>query len=239
MAETKETKSKGAREKALADKAQREAAKQAMPKSQGEGKHDVPRLKKMYKEKIVPALLEALGLENPMQAPKLIKIVVNVGVSDAKDNIQSLDVARDEIALITGQLPQVRRAKKSISNFKLRQGMPIGLRVTLRNDRMYEFCDRLVSVSIPRIRDFRGLEPNGFDGQGNFNLGLREQHIFSEVSMDRSPRPRGMNITFVTNAGNDEAGRALLTKLGMPFKKRDVRASSARAEQPVAVGASN
>ncbi|MBI5200568.1 MAG: 50S ribosomal protein L5 [Elusimicrobia bacterium] len=191
----------------------------------------MPRLKTVYREKLVPALLKALGLENPMQAPRLVKIVLNVGVSDAKDNIQNLDVARDEVALITGQLPQVRRAKKSISNFKLRQGMPIGLRVTLRNDRMYEFYDRLVSVAIPRIRDFRGLEPNGFDGQGNFNLGLREQHIFTEISMEKSPRPRGMNITFVTNAKNDEAGMALLTALGMPFKKRGEKgAAPVRAE---------
>ncbi|MBI4348935.1 MAG: 50S ribosomal protein L5 [Elusimicrobia bacterium] len=230
MAETKEQKSKGVREKALADKAKREADAKAAPKSQGETKHDVPRLKKLYREKIVPALMEQLELENPMEAPRLVKIVVNVGVSDAKDNIQNLDVARDEIALVTGQLPQVRRAKKSISNFKLRQGMPIGLRVTLRNDRMYEFYDRLVAVAIPRIRDFRGLEPNGFDGQGNYNLGLREQHIFTEVSMEKSPRPRGMNITFVTNAGTDERGLALLSALGMPFKKREQKVKASAQE---------
>lgn len=238
MAENKDVKSK-AREKALADKAAREAAAKATPKSQGEEKHEIPRLKTVYREKIVPSLMDSLKLDNPMQAPRLVKVVINVGVSDAKDNIQNLDVARDEISLITGQLPQVRRAKKSISNFKLRQGMPIGLRVTLRNDRMYEFYDRLVSVAIPRIRDFRGLEPNGFDGHGNFNLGLREQHIFSEINMEKSPRARGMNITFVTSAGNDAAGLELLTRLGMPFKKRveKPRGSEAAAEKTVPVGA--
>jgi len=236
MADTKGDKSKGAREKALAEKAAREAAKTA-PKAEGETKHDVPRLKKFYKEKVVPALLESLGLENPMQAPRIVKIVINVGVSDAKDNIQNLDTAREEIMAVTGQLPQVRRAKKSISNFKLRQGMPIGLRVTLRSDRMYEFFDRLVSVTIPRIRDFRGLEPNGFDGHGNYNLGLREQHVFSEISMEKSPRARGMNITFVTTAGTDTAGLELLVKLGMPFKKRAEKAAAKSAAEPVAAAA--
>ncbi|MBI4422690.1 MAG: 50S ribosomal protein L5 [Elusimicrobia bacterium] len=237
MAETKGDKAAGrsAKEKALADKAAREAAKAAAPKAQGETKHDVPRLKTQYREKIVPALMESLGLENPMQAPRLVKIVINVGVSDAKDNIQNLDVAREELSAITGQLPQIRRAKKSISNFKLRQGMPIGLRVTLRNDRMYEFADRLIALAIPRIRDFRGLEPNGFDGQGNYNLGLREQHIFSEVSMEKSPRARGMNITFVTTAGNDAAGLELLIRLGMPFKKRGEKAAAKAEPAAVAV----
>ena len=220
MAETKMDKSKSAGLKAQAEKVAREAAAKATPKAEGETKHEVPRLKKAYREKIVPALMESLGLENPMQAPRMVKVVVNIGVSDAKDNIQALDVARDELMLVTGQLPQIRRAKKSISNFKLRQGMPIGVRVTLRNDRMWEFLDRLISTAIPRIRDFRGLEPSGFDGQGNYNLGLKEQHIFSEINMEKSPRARGMNITFVTTAGEDEVGLEFLTKLGMPFKKR-------------------
>ena len=237
MAETKGEKSKGAREKALADKAAREAAAKAAPKSQGETKHEVPRRKKIYREQIVPSLMESLGLENPMEAPRILKIVINMGVSEARDNIQSLDLAREELALIAGQLPQIRRAKKSISNFKLRQGMPIGLRVTLRNDRMYEFYDRLVSLAIPRIRDFRGLEPNGFDGHGNYNLGLREHHIFWEISMEKSPRARGMNITFVTRAGTDEAGLELLTKLGMPFKKRGEKAQSGKTPEPAATTA--
>lgn len=220
MAETKLDKSKAAGLKAQAEKAAREAAAKNTPKSQGETPHETPRLKKRYLEKIVPALLERLGLENPMQAPRLAKVILNVGVSDAKENIQALDVARDELAQITGQLPEIRRAKKSISNFKLREGMPIGLRVTMRGDRMYEFVDRLISTAIPRIRDFRGLEPGGFDGQGNFNLGLKEQHIFPEINLERSPKLRGMNITFVTTAGKDGAGLELMTLLGMPFKKR-------------------
>ncbi len=220
MAETKLDKAKAAGLKAQAEKAAREAAAKASPKSEGETPHPVPRLKAYYKEKVVPSLLEKLGLQNPMQAPRLLKIVVNVGVNEAKENIQALDIAREELSQITGQLPQIRRAKKSISNFKLRQGMPIGLRVTLRGDRMFEFLDRLVATAIPRIRDFRGLEPNGFDGSGNYNLGLREHHIFSEINVEKSPKARGMNITFVTDAGSDEKGLELLTQLGLPFKKR-------------------
>ncbi|TBR24124.1 50S ribosomal protein L5 [bacterium] len=181
---------------------------------------EAPRMKTAYLKEIVPAFREE-GKENVHAVPRLTKIVVNMGVSEARENIQELDSAREELAMITGQLPQVRRAKKSISNFKLREGMPIGLRVTLRGDRMWEFFDRLVSVAVPRIRDFRGLEPRGFDGRGNFNLGLKEHHIFPEVNMEKSQKARGMNITFVTSAGNDEDGFALLDKMGMPFKKKN------------------
>lgn len=180
---------------------------------------EAPRLKKFYLEKVVPEIMDELGLENPLQAPKLVKIVVNMGVSEAKENVQALDAAREELAQIVGQQPQIRRAKKSISNFKLREGMPIGVRATLRGDRMFEFMDRLISTAVPRIRDFRGLEPNGFDGRGNYNLGLKEQHIFPEINLEKSQKARGMNITFVTTAGNDDNGRGLLAKLGMPFKK--------------------
>lgn len=196
------------------------AAGPSMAVSDGrEVTHPAPRLKKLYAERVVPALMESQGFKNPFQAPRLSKIVVNIGVSEARDNIQMLDAAREELALITGQWPQVRRAKKSISNFKLRQGMPIGVRVTLRGDRMYEFLDRLISTSIPRIRDFRGLEPRGFDGQGNYNLGLREQMIFPEVNVEKSPKQRGMNITIVTTAGQDELGLELLKTMGLPFKQ--------------------
>ncbi len=184
-----------------------------------EVKHETPRLKKSYKETIVPALMEKYELKNPFQVPSLEKIVVNIGVSDARDNIQNLDVAREELAMITGQWPQVRKASKSISNFKLREGMPIGVRVTLRGDRMWEFMDRLISTAIPRIRDFRGLEPRGFDGHGNYNLGLKEQLIFPEVNVEKSPKQRGMNITVVTSAVNDEIGMDLLRHMGMPFKQ--------------------
>jgi large subunit ribosomal protein L5 len=183
--------------------------------------HPTPRFKKDYAEKVVPALMEKHRFENPFQVPRLIKMVINIGVSDARDNIQMLDAAREELAMITGQWPQVRRAHKSISNFKLRQGMPIGLRVTLRGDRMWEFVDRLISLSIPRIRDFRGLEPRGFDGHGNYNLGLREQLIFPEVNVEKSPKQRGMNITFVTTAGSDELALELLQTMGMPFKQKE------------------
>lgn len=183
-----------------------------------ETEHPLPRMKKAYAEEVVPALMEKHGLKNPFEVPRLKKIVVNIGVSEARDNVQLLDNAREELALITGQWPQVRRAGKSISNFKLRQGMPIGVRVTLRGDRMWEFLDRLITVAIPRIRDFRGLEPKGFDGSGNFNLGLKEQLIFPEIKAERVPKMRGMNISFVTTAGKDQLSQDLLLELGMPFK---------------------
>ncbi|MBI4370680.1 MAG: 50S ribosomal protein L5 [Elusimicrobia bacterium] len=181
--------------------------------------HSAPRLKARYKDAVVPALMERHGLRNPHQVPRLGKIVVNVGVSEARDNIQMLDAAREELALITGQWPQVRRAAKSISNFKLREGMPIGVRVTLRGDHMWEFLDRLITVAIPRIRDFRGLEPRGFDGSGNFNLGLKEQMIFPELKAERVLRQRGMNISFVIDGGRDALSLDLLRELGMPFKQ--------------------
>jgi len=178
-----------------------------------------PRLKAAYQEKIRPALMKELELASPMAAPKLAKIVLNIGVSEAKENIQALDAAKDDLAGITGQAPQIRRAKKSISNFKLREGMPIGVRVTLHGNRMYEFLDRFVSIACPRIRDFQGFDSKCFDGGGNLNLGLREQHIFPEIDMEKSPKATGMNITFVTTASDDAAGKRLLELLGMPFKK--------------------
>lgn len=184
-----------------------------------EVKHPIPRLKKFYLEQAVPAMMEKRGLKNTLQVPKIDKIVVNIGVSDARDNVQMLDAAREELAMITGQWPQVRRAFKSISNFKLRQGMPIGVSVTLRGDRMYEFLDRLIATAIPRIRDFRGLEPKGFDGTGNYNLGLREQMIFAEVNVEKSPKQRGMNISIITTADRDEDAFELLKTLGWPFKQ--------------------
>ncbi len=208
-----------AAKKAAAEGKAAKAAGPGLALSDGrEVKHPVPRLKKLYAETVVPALMQKRGLGNIWACPRLTKIVVNVGVSEARENVQVIDGARAEIALITGQWPQLRRAHKSISNFKLREGMPIGLRVTLRGDRMYEFLDRLVSVAIPRIRDFRGLEPRGFDGNGNFNLGLREQMIFPEIDLEKTTQQRGMNITFVTTAGKDDLSQELLQALGMPFK---------------------
>lgn len=208
-----------AQKKAGLDAKAAKAAGPAMAVSDGrEAAHPVPRLKKHYVEKVVPALMEKHGLKNPLQVAKIKKVVVNIGVSEARENIQILDQAREELALITGQWPQVRRASKSISNFKLRQGMPIGVRVTLRGDRMWEFLDRLISTAIPRIRDFRGLEPKGFDGTGNYNLGLREQLIFPEVNVEKALKQRGMNISVVTSAGKDDRSLELLRDIGMPFK---------------------
>jgi len=211
-----------AAKKAAADAKAAKASGPTMKTSDGkEVAHAVPRLKKAYAEKVVPALMDRHEFKNPFQVPRLVKIVVNIGVSEARDNIQMLDAAREELALITGQWPQVRRATKSISNFKLRQGMPIGVRVTLRGDRMWEFLDRLIAVAIPRIRDFRGLEPRGFDGQGNYNLGLREQLIFPEINAEKLPKQRGMNITVVTTAGNDDLAFDLLHAMGMPYKQKE------------------
>jgi len=180
-----------------------------------------PRLKEMYKKNVVPELVKKFQFKNVNEAPYLEKVVVNIGLSEAKDNAKVIDVAMAEISAITGQKPKVCRAKKSISNFKLRQGMPIGLMVTLRSDMMYEFLDRLINVAVPRIKDFRGLEPNSFDGRGNYNLGLNEQYIFPEINVEKSDKARGMNITIVTSVEEDAHARELLSLLGMPFKKRE------------------
>jgi large subunit ribosomal protein L5 len=181
----------------------------------------LPRMKSLYHDTVIPGMLKQFSLKNPMQVPRLKKVVINMGVNDAKEDIKSMDLASAELSAIAGQKPQVRRAKKSISNFKLRQGMPIGLRVTLRGARMYEFLDRFINTAIPRIRDFRGLDPRAFDGRGNYNLGLNEQHIFPEVDLDKSPKLRGFNITIVTNAGEDTKAREMLALFGMPFKITD------------------
>lgn len=180
---------------------------------------EAPRVKTRYFDVVLPEMLKARGKGNRHQIPRLAKIVVNMGISEARDNIQALDSAREDLAAITGQRPEIRRAKKSISNFKLRQGMPIGVRVTLRGIRMYEFYDRFIMTAVPRIRDFRGLPPKGFDGGGNYNLGLKEHHVFSEVDLEKSPKALGMNITFVTTSKNDKDALDFLTRLGMPFKK--------------------
>ena len=177
------------------------------------------RLKEAYKKVIVAELMKKLNLKNIHQVPKLEKIVINMGVSDARENPKAMDIASAELAAITGQKPLLRRAKKSISAFKLREGMAIGLKVTLRGNRMYEFFDRLVTMAIPKIRDFRGLEPSKFDGRGNYNLGLTEQYIFPEINLDKSDRARGMNITIVTAAKNDKDAKEFLSMMGMPFRK--------------------
>ncbi len=178
-----------------------------------------PRLKQRYRDEIAPALTEQFGLANPMQVPGLTKIVVNMGVGAAARDAKLIDGAVRDLTLITGQKPLVQRARKSIAQFKLREGMPIGVKVTLRGDRMWEFLDRLLSIALPRIRDFRGLSPEQFDGNGNYTFGLTEQSMFHEIDPDSIDRPRGMDITVVTTAADDEQGRALLRALGFPFRQ--------------------
>ncbi|ACP32023.1 MULTISPECIES: 50S ribosomal protein L5 [Corynebacterium] len=177
-----------------------------------------PRLKTRYREEIKKALNEEFKYENVMQIPGVTKVVVNMGVGDAARDSKMINGALEDLTAITGQKPQVRRAKKSIANFKLREGMPIGARVTLRGDRMWEFLDRLLTIALPRIRDFRGLSDQQFDGHGNYTFGLSEQTMFYEIDIDKVDRPRGMDITVVTSATNDEEGRKLLRELGFPFK---------------------
>jgi large subunit ribosomal protein L5 len=177
------------------------------------------RLKSRYIEEIRPALIERFGYSTPMQAPRIEKITVNMGVGDAKQDSKMLDAATEQLATITGQRPSVRRARKSIAQFKVREGMPVGVAVTLRGERSYEFLDRLMSVAIPRIRDFRGLNPRSFDGRGNYSMGVREQIIFPEVDYDEVDQVRGLDITITTSATSDEESFALLAALGMPFSK--------------------
>jgi large subunit ribosomal protein L5 len=176
-----------------------------------------PRLKERYENELKPQLKDELGLASVMQVPKVTKITLNMGVGDAKVDAKALDSAMDELATIAGQHSQMRRATKSIAAFKLREGMPIGARVTLRGARMYEFLDRLVSIALPRIRDFRGLDPGSFDGRGNYSLGVREQIIFPEINYDDVNTVRGLDIAITTSATDDEGARALLRGLGMPF----------------------
>lgn len=177
------------------------------------------RLKEKYNNEIAPALAKEFGIKNPMAIPRLEKIVVNMGLGEASANSKILDVAADELKAITGQKPVITKAKKSIAAFKLRQGMSIGTMVTLRGDRMYEFLDRLIAVALPRVRDFRGVSARAFDGRGNYTLGIREQLIFPEIDFNKVDKTRGMNISIVTTAGNDEQARSLLKSLGMPFRQ--------------------
>ncbi|WP_096155965.1 MULTISPECIES: 50S ribosomal protein L5 [Bacillus] len=177
------------------------------------------RLKEKYQQEIIPALVGKFNYKSVMQAPKLEKIVINMGVGDAVANAKALDNAVEELGQITGQKPVVTRAKKSIAGFRLREGMPIGAKVTLRGERMYEFLDKLVSVSLPRVRDFRGVSKKSFDGRGNYTLGVKEQLIFPEIDYDKVNKVRGMDIVIVTTANTDEEARELLTSFGMPFQK--------------------
>jgi large subunit ribosomal protein L5 len=193
----------------------------------GQNGRELPRLQKYYREQVRAHLQEQFGYDSPMQVPKLEKIVINVGVGEASKNAKLLDSVVEEIRLITGQQPVIRRAKKAIANFNLREGMPVGVSITLRRDRMWEFLDRFINVTVPRIRDFRGLPSKSFDGRGNYTIGVREQLIFPEIDYDKVLKIHGMDITFVTSAERDDEGMALLRQLGMPF----------RGEVPVAVNA--
>ncbi len=177
------------------------------------------RLKEEYKASVAPALMKKYNYKSTMQIPKLDKVVINVGCSDAKENSKVIDAVMGDLALITGQKAVVCRAKKSVANFKLREGMPIGVKVTLRGEKMYEFVDRLFNMALPRVRDFRGINPNSFDGRGNYSMGVKEQLIFPEIEYDKIDKVRGMDIIFVTTATNDEEARELLTLMGAPFAK--------------------
>ncbi|MFZ2225497.1 MAG: 50S ribosomal protein L5 [Candidatus Deferrimicrobium sp.] len=176
------------------------------------------RLQDQYKAEIVPKLKEKFGYRNVMQVPRLSKVVVNMGLGDAIENVKVIETAAGEIGIITGQKPVVTKARKSIANFKLREGVPIGVMVTLRRDRMYQFLDKLIAIALPRVRDFKGVSPRGFDGRGNYTLGIKEQIMFPEVNYDKIDKIRGMNITIVTTARTDEEGLELLRLMGMPFR---------------------
>ena len=179
----------------------------------------MPRFKDMYKSQVAPALMKKFEYKSVMQIPKIDKVVINVGAGEAKDNSKVIDAIANDLAIITGQKPVVCRAKKSVANFKLREGMPIGVKVTLRGDKMYEFIDRLFPLALPRVRDFRGINPNSFDGRGNYSMGVKEQLIFPEIEYDKIDKVRGMDITFITTANTDEEARELLTLMGAPFAK--------------------
>ncbi len=177
------------------------------------------RFKEMYKSEVAPALMKKFEYKSVMQIPKIDKVVINVGAGEAKENSKVIDAISTDLATITGQKPVVCRAKKSVANFKLREGMPIGVKVTLRGDKMYEFVDRLFSTALPRVRDFRGINPNSFDGRGNYSMGVKEQLIFPEIEYDKIDKVRGMDITFITTAKTDEEAKELLTLMGAPFAR--------------------
>ena len=218
MAEAKDPKkSKGAKPSGRPAKKDSGKAPQVLDDGSQESKFQ-PRLRDTYRDRVVPALMKEFNYKNVMQVPKLERIVINVGMSEAIQNVKQLESAASELGTITGQKAVVTRAKKAIAGFKLRQGMPIGTKVTLRSRRMYEFFDRLVTLALPRIRDFRGVSPKAFDGRGNYTLGLKEQLIFPEIQYDEVGSIHGMDITIVTTARTNDEGKALLTQLGMPFR---------------------
>jgi len=216
MAKNKETKGRDGKD--AKDKAAKGAAASSAP-ARPTPEDYVPRLRQRYKDEIVPRLLKEFGIDNIMAVPRIEKISLNMGVGDAIQNIKVLDDAVEEMGALAGQKPVITRAQKSIAAFKLRQGMPIGCRVTLRGVRMWEFLDRLITVALPRVRDFRGTPTKSFDGRGNYTLGIRDHLIFPEIDYNKIEKPKGMNITIVTTAGNDERAQFLLRELGMPFQR--------------------
>jgi len=233
MADTKERQPKQAGAPGTAAKAKAKKAPKQRPEGEPQEQPGPPpepaprpRLLEHYEQRVRSKLAQQFGLKNPHQVPKLVKIVLNVGMGDATKNSKALDAAVAELAAVTGQRPVVTRAKKSVANFNLRQGMPVGCSVTLRGARMYEFLDRFISIALPRMRDFRGLSPDSFDGRGSYSVGIKEQMIFPEIDYDKVETTHGMDITLVTSAGRDDTARALLREMGFPF----------RGEAPVVVG---
>ena len=194
--------------------------KQAAPKAPGTKSEETPRMLVSYRDKIVPQMTKEFEYENVMQVPRVAKVTVNVGIGEAKDNDKALDAAVGDVVTITGQKPALIKARKSVAAFKLRAGQTVGIKTTLRGRRMWYFLDKLLNVALPRIRDFRGVNPDGFDGRGNYSLGLREQVVFPEIDYDKIDKLRGLEVSIVTTARNDDEARSLLTRLGMPFRKR-------------------
>ncbi|MCI0447840.1 50S ribosomal protein L5 [bacterium] len=217
--EQKEQKPKEEKSEKSEKRAKKGGTEEAQTEHQGRAKGPVPRLKERFRNEIMAAYLKSKEYTNPMAIPRLKKIVVNMGVGEASKNIKVMDAALDELGKITGQKPVMRRARKAISSFKLRQGMPIGASVTLRGDIMYEFLDRLISIALPRVRDFKGLNTDSFDGRGNYTMGLKDQLLFPEIDFAKVDKARGMNVTFVTSARTDDEARSLLAHLGLPFRK--------------------
>ena len=201
-------------------KAKQQPKKEAAPKAPGTKSEQAPRMLTIYRETITPQLTKEFDYANVMQVPRIDKVVVNIGIGEAKDNDKALDAAVGDVQTITGQKPQLVKAKKSVANFKLRAGQIVGIKTTLRGRRMWYFLDKLINVALPRIRDFRGVNPEGFDGRGNYSLGLREQVVFPEIDYDKIDKLRGLEVSIVTTARNDDEARSLLTRLGMPFRKR-------------------
>jgi large subunit ribosomal protein L5 len=201
-------------------KQKKQDTKPAAPKAPGTKSEETPRLLITYRDKIVPQMTKEFEYENVMQVPRVAKVVVNVGIGEAKDNDKALDAAVGDVVIITGQKPALIKARKSVAAFKLRQGQTIGIKTTLRGRRMWYFLDKLLNIALPRIRDFRGVNPEGFDGRGNYSLGLREQVVFPEIDYDKIDKLRGLEVAIVTTARSDDEARSLLTRLGMPFRKR-------------------